>query len=82
LDMVAATAATVVTLRKKSQKERDCQKKLNECLDTSGNDGKGNNLGEKRCLTCFGLCRHSGTWPQSIPLDDGPGTCLYPGYQP
>ena len=81
LEVVAATAEVLETLRKKSNAERKCQRELNECLMTSTNDWDGNNWNEKRCLTCFGICKQSGEWPKSVPISDGGGSCSYPGRQ-
>jgi hypothetical protein len=79
LEVIAATAEVLETLRKKTKAEKECQRHLNECLMTSRNDREGNNWNERRCLTCFGICRQSGKWPESIPIGDGIGTCSYPG---
>jgi hypothetical protein len=81
LDMVAATAATVVTLRKRSEAERKCDTERRACLMTDLADQIGDIAGSSMCLYCYRVCmQNKGTWPTTIQRPDETwGSCNYSG---
>ncbi|MDI3291117.1 hypothetical protein [Polyangium sp. 15x6] len=56
-----------------------CQDHLNACLGSPWADLPGHVEGNKRCATCFELCKGSGTWPKGFELtDESWASCIYP----
>ena len=81
LEVVAATAEVLETLRNKQRWEKECERHLTACLLTSTEKKRGNHPNQSRCALCFDYCknpRNGGKWPERVPLDDG-GSCHYDG---
>lgn len=81
VEVLSAAAIAAVTVyvgkRTKTKKKKTCIEMLQDCLLTSTADLPGNHWRQSRCAACFEKCSN-GSWPESIPLDDG-GSCSYPG---